>query len=63
MIQRVIVGPLAVEDIADAATWYEEQRPGLGDELVDEIITAIRRAQESPGRFRIVRPRDRKSVV
>ena len=58
MIQRVIVRPLAVEDIADAVTWYEEQRTGLGDELVDEIISAIRRAQESPGRFRIVRPSD-----
>ena len=58
MIRRVIVRPLAVEDIADAATWYEEQRPGLGDELVDEVITAIRRAQESPNRFRMVRPSD-----
>ena len=58
MIQRVIVRPLAVEDIADAATWYEDQRPGLGDELVDEVINAIRRAQESPTRFRIVRPSD-----
>ena len=58
MIQRVIVRPLAVEDIADAATWYEDQRPGLGDELVDEVINAIRRAQESPTRFRIVRASD-----
>src|SRR5258708_32200717 len=58
MIQRAIVRPLAVEDVADAATWYEEQSPGLGGDLVDEVINAIRRAQETPELFRIVRPRD-----
>ena len=58
MIQRVIVRPLAVDDIANAATWYEEQCPGLGGELVDEVISAIRRAQETPEHFRILRPRD-----
>jgi len=58
MIRRVIVRPLAVEDIANAATWYEEQSPDLGVDLTDEIIRAIRRAQEAPELFRIVRPRD-----
>ena len=58
MIPRVIVRPLAVEDIANAATWYEEQSPGLGADLVDEVIRAIRRAKESPDLFRILRPRD-----
>jgi plasmid stabilization system protein ParE len=58
MIRRVIVRPLALEDIAEAATWYEDQGSGLGEELTDEIIKAVRRAQESPHLFRIVRPRD-----
>jgi plasmid stabilization system protein ParE len=58
MIRRVIVRPLAVEDIANAATWYEAQSPGLGIDLTDEIIRAIRRAQEAPKLFRILRPRD-----
>lgn len=58
MIRRVIIRPPAVEDIADAATWYEDQSPGLGGELTDEVIRAIRRAQESPDLFRILRPRD-----
>ena len=58
MIRRAIVRPLAVEDIANAATWYEEQSPGLGAELVDEVIRAIRRAQETPDLFRILRPGD-----
>ncbi len=58
MIRRVIVRPLAVEDIASAATWYEAQSPGLGVDLTDEIIRAIRRAQDAPELFRILRPRD-----
>ena len=58
MIRGAIVRPLAVEDIANAATWYEDQSPGLGVDLVDEVIRAIRRAQESPDLFRILRPRD-----
>ena len=58
MIWRVIVRPLAVEDIASAATWYEARHPGLGVDLTDEIIRAIRRAQEAPELLRILRPRD-----
>ena len=58
MIRRVIVRPLAVEDIASAATWYEAQSPGLGADLANEVVNAIRRAQEAPELFRILRPRN-----
>jgi hypothetical protein len=58
MIRRVIVRPLAVEDIASAATWYEAQCHGLGVDLTDEVIKAIHRAQEASELFRILRPRD-----
>lgn len=51
MIQRVMVRPSAVEDIAEAVTWDEEQCPGLGEELTDEFINAVRRAQETPNLF------------
>ncbi len=58
MIRRVIVRPPAMEDICAAATWYEEQQEGLGSELTDEIVRAVRRAQENSGLFPIVRARD-----
>src|SRR5258708_3184802 len=58
MIRQVVVRPPAVEDVAAALTWYEDQRPGLGEELNEEIFKAIRRAQEAPGQFRILRSRD-----
>jgi plasmid stabilization system protein ParE len=57
MIRRVIIRPPALADIADAATWYEAQQPGLGEELVDEIIRAIRRAEANPALFRVIRSR------
>ena len=57
MIRRVVVRPPAMEDVANAATWYEDQRVGLGGELIDEIVRATQRAQASPNLFRIIRKR------
>jgi toxin ParE1/3/4 len=43
-----------VEDVVEAASWYEAHAPGLGEQLIDEILAATRRAQENPELFRIV---------
>ena len=51
----VIFRPQAVEDAIEAAAWYEAHAPGLGEQLIDEILTATHRAQENPELFRIVR--------
>jgi plasmid stabilization system protein ParE len=50
-----IFRPQAVEDVIEAATWYEAHVPGLGEQLIDEILSATHRAQENPELFRIVR--------
>jgi plasmid stabilization system protein ParE len=54
MIRQIIVRGPAVEDVVDAAAWYEAHAPGLGEELIDEILRAIRRAGANPELFRIV---------
>jgi plasmid stabilization system protein ParE len=54
MIQTVVFRPQAVEDVVEAAAWYEAHASGLGDELVDEILKATHRAQNNPELFRIV---------
>jgi toxin ParE1/3/4 len=51
---NVIFRPLAVEDTVEAAAWYEERAPGLGGELIDEILAAADRARQNPELFRIV---------
>ena len=50
-----IFRPQAVEDVIEAAAWYEAHAPGLGEQLIDEILTATDRAQENPELFRVVR--------
>jgi plasmid stabilization system protein ParE len=54
MIQEVIFRQPAVEDVAEAAAWYEAHAPGLGEQLIEEILLATRRAQNNPELFRLV---------
>lgn len=44
----------AVDDIKSAASWYEEQQPGLGVEFVLEIDAVMERVGDSPRMFPIV---------
>ena len=37
MTRRLIIRPPAESDVADAVSWYEDQRTGLGNELLDEL--------------------------
>ena len=55
MIRQIIFRPAAVDDVVAVAAWYEAQAPGLGEELIDEILRATNRAQANPELFRIVR--------
>jgi plasmid stabilization system protein ParE len=45
MIQRIIFRPAAVEDVIEATAWYEAHAPGLGEQLIDEILRATSRAR------------------
>ena len=35
----VIFRPQAVEDVVEAAAWYEAHAPGLGEQLIDGLPT------------------------
>lgn len=50
MSWRVLIRPNAEADARDARQWYESQRTGLGDELLEEIRRAIRLLGEHPER-------------
>jgi plasmid stabilization system protein ParE len=45
--------PLAKADIEREARWYEERKPGLGDEFVEEVNRIIRVIGEQPFRYSI----------
>jgi len=51
---RLFVHPLARLDLLDAVAWYEEQRPGLGMEMSDQVDAAIGRAADNPLAFAII---------
>jgi len=40
--------PEAEQDLADAARWYEEQRPGLGQEFLDQVLATFSAIAERP---------------
>ena len=50
MSWSVIIRPKAEADIEKAGLWYESQRQGLGDQLLDEIRGAVRYLEEHPER-------------
>ena len=39
--------PLTEQDALEAAIWYEEREPGLGNEFLNEIDLAVRALSES----------------
>lgn len=45
--------PLAEQDALDAAIWYEQRQPGLGEEFLDEVDRAVRALSESAMHHRI----------
>jgi plasmid stabilization system protein ParE len=45
---RVRFLELAQYELDDAYSWYEEQMPGLGRELLDEVDRSIRRVAQWP---------------
>jgi plasmid stabilization system protein ParE len=47
---RVIFRPNAEADLEEAWAWYESQRPGLGNELLIEVHSAIRLLEKDPER-------------
>jgi plasmid stabilization system protein ParE len=40
--------PEAEQDLAESARWYEDQRPGLGQEFLDEALTTFAAIAERP---------------
>lgn len=57
------LSPLAEAELQESAQWYEDRRPGLGDEFLDAVLALLRRVQEHPHHFPCVRGDVRRAVV
>jgi len=53
----------AEHDLADAASWYEQQRTGLGHEFLDDVQSVLDRIGEDPLNFPIVHRSARRAVM
>lgn len=59
----VIFRPDAEDDIDAIHDWYEEQRPGLGDEFFEELLATIENISAYPAGFRIVKRNTRRALL
>ena len=48
MMYQLAIEPEAEDDLAEAYRWYENQRPGLGDEFIACVDAALDRICEAP---------------
>ena len=57
MTRRLIIRATAEADTAEAALWYDDQAPGLGEAFLAEVHAAIQRVVENPLAHRRLRRR------
>lgn len=55
--------PEARAELVEAWAWYEEQRPGLGDELAACVEAAIGKAARQPDAYAVVHEGVRRVLV
>jgi plasmid stabilization system protein ParE len=48
MTYKVTLKADAEQDLLDALAWYDQQRPGLGSELLAEVEVVLDRISENP---------------
>ena len=63
MSLRVYIRPEAETDVEEAAIWYEEQRPGLGDEFLDELRSIFNTMSETPAIYPVVHRNTRRALI
>ena len=45
---RLELHPEARAELRSAALWYDERRPGLGDEFISEVSASLDRVRDAP---------------
>lgn len=63
MTLEVRFRPEAEQDLSDAAVWYEEQRSGLGDQFLDEVLAVVSSVAETPRQYPVVHSKIRRALM
>jgi toxin ParE1/3/4 len=45
---QVVARPQAENDVSETADWYDSQRPGLGVEFIEEVLTVFDALEINP---------------
>src|SRR6056297_731172 len=53
----------AERDLQEAASWYESQKPGLGDDFLDTVLEMTRSIEQSPLSFPVVHRGTHRAVL
>ena len=54
MSYRLRIRLAAEADVAEAAQWYDQRQPGLGEKFIREVDQAIARVLENPLAFPVI---------
>ena len=54
MTAEVRLRPEAEQDLAEAEKWYDEQRPGLGGDFLDEARATFSTMSEMPSMYPVI---------
>jgi len=49
MTYRIVITPEAETDLANAYSWYEEKKPGLGHNFIQQVGAAMEFIKKHPG--------------
>ena len=63
MTYRLVVRRQAKLDLRRATRWYEEQRPGLGRELVAQVDRVLDRVTNNPHQWQVIYRGVRRAIV
>ena len=63
MARRFIVRPLAEADLEQAASWYDDERPGLGARFLSGVHQVFTRIRETPQQFPIIDRKIRRALL
>ena len=59
----ILIRPLAQDDIVCARDWYDQKRPGLGDDFVAAVEMVIDRIRSMPESYAVIRKNARAALT
>jgi|SRR5262245_27004840 len=63
MAAELIIAPEAEQDLAEAYSWYEERRVGLGEEFLSAVDACIQKVCRLPEMYAVVHEGYRRGLV